>query len=564
VVVRRTGYPQVDPRAAGLMDPGVVVVPHRLAIAQAARLARRRRARLVAARSGRSWAGASHDTLTRALALGLGEAPLETILWDAVVVAPTLGEVAVRRRLGPDRPFALVQGARGPIGVIFRDSASPSALPLSLAARLERLPPAIRTILRNAGTLGGTLGFPVALVGGLVRDLLLERVGERADLDLAVEGDALAFAHRLARDLSGKVAEHVTFLTAAVILPDGRRIDVATARRETYRAPGTLPSVEPAALGEDLARRDFSLNALAVRLDPAAWGALLDTTGGLADLRARRLRILHPLSFVEDPTRLLRAARFAARLGGRIDPTTRRLAVRAVALDVYQALSADRIRAELELVLAEPRPATVLREVGRLGALRLVAPGAVLNRRTARLLDVALAPRALAGLAPDARLALCLLSLSESTPNADAASSRLATPSLRDAIARARIDAPRLLARLTRARGRGAAYTSLEGAAPVTVAWARALTSSPAVRRRLDGHLRSRRGRRTLATGEDILALGVAAGPAVGGLLRELRGMQAAGRIRSRAGALRWLAGAVARGRGRRRPPLTQPGKGGG
>jgi tRNA nucleotidyltransferase (CCA-adding enzyme) len=546
------------------MDPGVIVVPHRLAIAQAERLMRRRRARLVAARSGRSWTGASHDTVTRARALGLGEAPLETILWDAVVVAPTLGEVAVRRRLGPDRPFALVQGARGPIGVIFRDSAAPIVLPLSLAARLERLPHAILTILRNAGALGGVLGFPVALVGGLVRDLLLERVGELADLDLVVEGDALAFARRLAADLSGQAAEHVAFLTAAVVLPDGRRIDVATARRESYRVPGALPSVEPAALGEDLARRDFSLNALAVRLDPAAWGALLDTTGGLADLRARRLRVLHPLSFVEDPTRLLRAARFAVRLGGRIDPTTRRLAVRAASLDVYQALSADRVRAELELVLGEPRPATVLREAGRLGAWPLIAPGSTLTRRTARLLDAALAPRALAGLAPDARLALCLLALSEGTRKADTASSRLATPPLRDAIARARIDAPKILARLTRAFGRGAAYTSLEGAAPVTVAWARALTSRPAVRRRLDGHLRSARGRRTLATGDDVLALGVAAGPEVGELLRELRGMQAAGRIRTRAGALRWLAGAVARGRGRRRAPLTQPGKGGG
>jgi hypothetical protein len=120
-------------------------------------------------------------------------------------------------------------------------------------------------------------------------------------------------------------------------------------------------------------------------------------------------------------------------------------------------------------------------------------------------------------------------------------------------IGRARADAPKLLARLARARGRGAAYTDLEGASEVTLAWARALAGSPAVRRQLDRHLRGTRRPKTLATGEDILALGVAAGPTVGELLRELRAVQAAGRIRSRAGALRWLAGAVARGRGRRK-----------
>ena len=364
VAVRRTGYPQVDPRAAGVMDTGLVVVPPRLAIREAERLARRRRARLVAARIGRSWAGASRETLDRALALGLGDAPLDVVLWDTALVAAGTPEVEVRRRLGPGRPFVLVEGARGPAGVVFRDSAAPTGLPLSVASRLDRLAPAIQTPLRAAGA----LGFPVAVVGGLVRDLLLERVGTPIDLDLVVDGHAPTLAHRLAAALSGRVVEHLAFLTATLVLPDGRRIDLATARRESYRAPGALPTVEPAALADDLARRDFSLNALAVRLDPPDWGRLVDTTGGLVDLRARRLRVLHPLSFVEDPTRILRAARLAVRLGCRIDPTTRRLAGRAATLDAYQALSADRLRAELELALEEPRPAAVLGEAGRLGA----------------------------------------------------------------------------------------------------------------------------------------------------------------------------------------------------
>jgi tRNA nucleotidyltransferase (CCA-adding enzyme) len=352
--------------------------------------------------------------------------------------------------------------------------------------------------------------------------------------------------------------EHIAFLTATVVLPDGRRIDVATARRETYRAPGALPAVEPSALREDLARRDFSLNALAVRVDPEAWGRLIDATDGLADLRARRLRVLHALSFVEDPTRILRAARLAARLGCRVDPATRRLAVRAAALDVYGALSADRLRAELELALAEPRPAAVLREAGRLGAWGLLCPGAVPHHRALGLLAAALAPRALAGLSPDTALALCLLALGGGRPGADPGASPLATPAVRASIERARADAPAILARLARARGRAAAYTSLVGVPEATVAWARVVATRPAARRHLDRYLRNWRRPATLATGDDIVALGVSAGPAVGALLHGLRAMQAAGKVRSRAGALRWLAGAVAGSR-RRRESTAHP-----
>src|SRR5262249_19625187 len=155
-------------------------------------------------------------------------------------------------------------------------------------------------------------------------------------------------------------------------LPDGRRVDLATARRESYRAPGALPVVEPASLQDDLERRDFSLNALAVRLGRDVLGRLVDTTGGLEDLRGRRIRVLHPLSFVDAPTRILRAARLSARLGCRIAPTTRRLAAEAARLDVYRALSGERLRAELELLLAERRPLAALREAGRLGAWSLL------------------------------------------------------------------------------------------------------------------------------------------------------------------------------------------------
>jgi tRNA nucleotidyltransferase (CCA-adding enzyme) len=564
VVVRRTSYPQVDLRAGGLMERSVAVVPRGVTVSVAARVADRQRAPLVAVRVGSAWAAASRQTLARAVGLGLQRAPLAAILWDAPLVRSTMGEVDVRRRLGPHQPFLLVGGPRGPEGVVFRDSASPAGLPLSVAGQLEQLPGRVGEILRAAGQRGETRGIPVAAVGGLVRDLLLGRVDERTDLDLVVEGSAAALARELATALGGQTLEHPVFLTATVALPDGRRVDLASARRETYRAPGILPAVERASLAEDLARRDFSINALAVRLDGAAWGRLVDATGGLPDLHARRLRALHPLSFIEDPTRIFRAARFTARLGCRIDPTTRRLASQAAGLDVYGALSGDRLRAELELMLAEARPVAALLATGRLGAWSLLggasAPGPTARRRLTR----ALGPRALAGLGPDAPLALALLALAGDGGTLERWLERLAVaPFRRAAIRQARRDAPGILRRLARVHDRGGAYGILQGVPELTMAWTRVLAENGRSRGHLDRHLRSWRRVRPLATGDDVAALGLPAGPTTGEILNALRAAQVAGQVRSRTGALRWLTGAVARA-ARADASLTRPGKEGG
>jgi tRNA nucleotidyltransferase (CCA-adding enzyme) len=508
---------------------------------------------MVAARIEGTWAAATRETLARALALGLREAPVSAVLWDAPLVGPTTSEVTVRRRLGPGQPFVLVGESRVLEGAVLREPGVAAALPLSVARELDRLPERAGGILRLVGRLGDTRRFPVAVVGGFVRDLLLGRVDERTDLDLVVEGDASTVARDLAASLGGQALDHAAFLTATVVLPDARRIDLATARRESYRAPGALPSVEPATLLEDLARRDFSVNALAIRLDGSAWGRFLDTTGGLADLRARRIRVLHPLSFVEDPTRILRAARFAARLEWPVDHTTRRLAAQAVRLDVYRALSADRLRAELELMLAERRPVAAFCEASRLGAWGLLGGRGASSGTTRGRLAGALGPRALDGLGRETALGLALLALADGGPAAEAWMERLALPAhRREAIRQARRNAPALVSRLARARDRVARHRILEGVPELTLAWARTLAAGTA-RGRLERHLRSGRRLRALATGEDVQALGIPPGPAVGEILRALRAAQAGGQVRSRAGALRWLMAAVAQGRARGR-----------
>ncbi|MEX2194724.1 MAG: hypothetical protein WD844_05510 [Thermoleophilaceae bacterium] len=205
---------------------------------------------------------------------------------------------------------------------------------------------------------------PAFLVGGAVRDLL--RGASAVDLDVAVEGDAPAAARTLAERLGGAAVEHERFGTAT-LRANGIVLDLATTRRERYPQPGALPAVEPAALADDLVRRDFTINAMAVGLSGSDLGRLHDPHGGLADLEAGTVRVLHPRSFLDDPTRLLRAVRYEARLGFRIHAGTERLAREAAAGPALGTVSGKRVRDELMDLLSETEaPAAVwrLRDLG--------------------------------------------------------------------------------------------------------------------------------------------------------------------------------------------------------
>ncbi len=257
-----------------------------------------------------------------------------------------------------------------------------------------------RRALATAARLAEELGVSLHLVGGPVRDLLLGR--SPLDLDLTVSpqaglarerpvgsdaGGAARFARRLAAELGGEAASDERFPTARVRFSSGPAIDVAGARSETYPAPGALPAVFPAGLAADLARRDFTVNALAVRLAPPPAPVLVDPAAGLPDLAARRLRTLHGGSFRDDPTRILRGARLAARLGFRFAAETEREAREAAAGGAFATLSGDRLRAELALLLAEEGAVAALELLEELGALDAILPGTALDGPARRLLE---------------------------------------------------------------------------------------------------------------------------------------------------------------------------------
>jgi hypothetical protein len=221
-----------------------------------------------------------------------------------------------------------------------------------------KVPEPWRQRLSILGQIAGELRLPAAAVGGCVRDLLLGKTPK--DWDVVVEGQAVPLVRSAAKKMAARVVEHPRFLTFTLHFPDGTHLDISTARSETYPTPGILPVVRPATLVEDAQRRDFTSNALYLQLNPTP-GTLLDPTGGQADMGAGQLRVLHDQSFVDDPTRLYRAARYATRYGWAVEGKTLELIHKAVLEDRPKSVSLVRLRHELFRILEEENPIPALR-----------------------------------------------------------------------------------------------------------------------------------------------------------------------------------------------------------
>ncbi len=236
----------------------------------------------------------------------------------------------------------------------------------------ERLPEEVLALLRQVGEVAAELGFAAYAVGGFIRDLLLGR--PNLDVDIVIEGDGIKFARALARRMHARSRYHQEFGTAVVVFPDGFKIDVATARLEYYEYPAALPTVELSSLKLDLYRRDFTINTLAVKLNPPEFGLLLDFFGAQRDLKEGRLRVLHNLSFIEDPTRIFRALRFEQRFGFKLGKQATNLIQSAIKVDPFANMAGRRIFLEVKLILEEDDPLAILRRLSDFGLLRVIHP----------------------------------------------------------------------------------------------------------------------------------------------------------------------------------------------
>ncbi|MCP4576357.1 MAG: CBS domain-containing protein [Deltaproteobacteria bacterium] len=236
----------------------------------------------------------------------------------------------------------------------------------------ERLPRKIIQHLKNIGQIADMLEYNVFLVGGLVRDVLLKR--ENLDVDIVIEGDGIHFAHEFAGHHKVRVRSHKKFGTAVLIFPDGFKVDVATARMEYYESPGSQPVVETSSLKLDLYRRDFTINTLAIKLNKRDYGTLIDYFGAMKDIKAKVLRVLHNLSFVEDPTRMLRAVRFEQRFDFKIGKLTRSLIKNAVKINIPKDPANRRFFLELRLILKEQDPVKAIRRMDEFDLLKFISP----------------------------------------------------------------------------------------------------------------------------------------------------------------------------------------------
>ena len=486
--------------------------------------------------------------IDRAMHHKLANAPIKNLMLKPVAVSPD-DSVEKLRALMIESDIGQVPVAdpksKAIIGIVTRTDlikqwgVGRPTRAADMATRLTKwLPPELLALLRDASEAAHDLGFSIYVVGGFVRDLLLNQ--PNLDLDLVVEGDAIVLAKHLAKKRGGRVHGHTRFGTAKWILPAQHlkgasqldHLDFTTARTEFYAHPSALPEVETSSIKQDLRRRDFTINTLAICLDPERYGQLLDPYGGEADLQRSLIRVLHNLSFIEDPTRILRAVRLEQRLGFKIEPRTARLIEDA--LGVLPRVSGARLQHELALIFQESEPEKATARLAELGVLRSIFPKLEFYEwhiRKFRAAREANCPEPLAYLSllayhlspADARSFNGRLKLS----NADAGTI-LQLLALREEASSPLSQAPTTVAP-------SAIYRLLARYSDPALAIFAVATEDALVRERVDLFRTRLRAIAPELTGHDLKRMGLAAGPAYRKILARLRDARLDGEITSRA-----------------------------
>lgn len=387
---------------------------------------------------------------------------------------------------------------------------------MNLARELEQyLPQPLLETVKEISQRTTNLGQKLYLVGGAVRDMLLGYCN--LDLDLVVEGDAVKLARYIAETGQAKLLAHQRFGTAKLKY-ESFILDLATARKETYARPGALPTVSPGTLKDDLARRDFSINAMAVSLASGDYGQLVDPHGGKRDLERRLIRILHPMSFTDDATRILRGVCYEQRLGFEFEPQTAQLLKRDIPM--LDTISGDRIRHELEHILDEKQPELVIRRLADLGALARISPSLKGDGWIAEKFDMARRLEKTGQLPP---LYFCLLVYSLSPEESDRLIARLNIPAR---LSRTMKDALRLKSSLhlldRPSLKPSEIYYALREYDPLAIEANSIATEFPTVQRHLQLFLTKLRYVRTALNGEELRELGIPPGPQLGKILEAL------------------------------------------
>ena len=400
---------------------------------------------------------------------------------------------------------------------------------INLASKMERqLPAELVNFMQVGGEVAQSQGQRLYLVGGVVRDLLLGRTN--FDLDLVVEGDAINLAQQLIGINQGEIITHPRFGTAKLQW-NKWSVDLATARSETYVKPGALPSVKPGSIENDLFRRDFTINTMAIELNPSCYGELLDLYGGRNDLEHELIRVLHEKSFVDDATRIWRGLRYEQRLNFQLEPVTLQLLKRDIPW--LDTISGDRIRHELELILKEEYPEKILRRADGLGVLAKLHSSlrgnGWLTRKFEQVRQLSSPDLPLVG------LYLALLAYPLTSEENEQLISYLRLPK---SVAQTLRDTTGIKTKLKSLADTelppSSIYSLLHGySSPAIIANSLA-ADSPVARQRIHLFLNKLRYIKPVLNGEDLQSMGVAPGPRIKEILNLLREARLDGKVSSK------------------------------
>ena len=418
--------------------------------------------------------------------------------------------------------------------------------PLGVEEKLRFLPAEVWNLLKDLGRIAAENDFGAYLVGGIVRDFLLGV--PNSDLDLVIEGDGIAYAQIVAEKLNGKITSHPKFGTAVVTLPH-HRVDIASARTEYYPKPAALPEVEFSSIKEDLSRRDFTINAMALALNPTHFGEILDFFGGETDLRKRHIRVLHSQSFVEDPTRIFRAVRFEQRVGFKIEPRTEKWAREAVKEGLIEKLSPGRIRYELQLILSEDKTWHILRRLDDLKILQPLFPKSKVDeelRRSFRRIEVSLSRLDYHLASKPEKWLVYLMALLQ---NSDEEEINVLAEKLKlrkqDAskLKYAVFDSPQIVKGLVSPKRLNSSdlYFLLKPVPDENLVYIHCQSLSKEAKRKVEFYLTHLKGVRPMIGGNDLLKLGLEPSPAIGTILESLWRAKLEGRLKAREDELKFV-----------------------
>ncbi|WP_163327740.1 CBS domain-containing protein [Desulfurobacterium thermolithotrophum] len=392
----------------------------------------------------------------------------------------------------------------------------------------ESLPKELLFLIKKIGEFADEFGVNAYIVGGFVRDLILGR--KNFDVDIVIEGDATEFAKKIAKKANAKVHTFERFKTATVVFPDGFRIDFASARTEVYKAPGALPEVDMAPLKKDLMRRDFTINTLAIKLNKKEFGKLIDFFGGLRDIKDRKIRILHSLSFVEDPTRILRALRFATRYRFELGKHTEKLLKIAVQRKLFKTVEGQRIYHELKQIFLEDNPLRVVNKLAYYKVLSSIFPNIVWDKKKKDLFErirKVIIWHKLNFQEKEIRYDLLYfgaLLIGQSFQKIDNYLDNLLVPEKdREILKEILLKASYLLKEVNKERKNSEIYRLVSRLKEEVLLFAASLTEEEWKREKILEYLKSWRFIKPAVTGEDLKAIGLKPGPIFREILNELK-----------------------------------------